>query len=260
MKPRKFLLVIIVPLLFLTAMKCKKPPPPPPPAVENGITLDFHPIFNGQEIEFGKMQYTKPDGEFLTITNWGMILAHLSLIKEDSSLVTLGDGYQYVGFTVDKKKYIYADAPAGKYIGIKFQLGPDQAINHADPAQWPATHPLNANFTGLHWGWAGGYIFQALDGQFKDNAGATQIKNLSFHTASDPMVRAFTMPLSFTIEPGKRKVARIEIWADEFFKNPNEIHLKTDPISHTEGSAETALMTKIMENAESGVYRLIEVK
>lgn len=260
MKPWKFLLALTLPLFMLTALRCKKPVVIVDPPIEDGIVLDFHPMFDGQEIEFSKMQYTKPNGEVLSITNWGMILAHLSLIKEDSSLVQLGDGYQYIGFTVGKTKYTYADAPAGKYIGIQFQLGPDQAINHADPTQWPATHPLNANYTGLHWGWAGGYIFQALDGQFKDNAAASQIKNLSFHTASDAMVRTFIMPLSFTIEPGKRKTARIEFWADEYFKDPNEIHLKTTPISHTEGSAEVAIMNKIMENAQSGVYRIKEVK
>jgi hypothetical protein len=133
-------------------------------------------------------------------------------------------------------------------------------INHADPTQWPATHPLNANFTGLHWGWAGGYIFQAMDGKFKDSAGATAERSLSFHTATDGMISSFFMPLHFDLATNGRKIARIEFWADEYFRDPNEIHLKNTPVSHTEGPTETALMTKIIANAQDGVYRLTEVK
>ena len=118
---------------ILLASSCKPDPKKPPVTTEEGVVLDFHAMFNGQEMEFSKLQYNKPDGEVMSISNWGMILAHLSLVKEDSSLVTLGDGYQYIGFTIGKTNYTYETAPAGKYIGIKFQLGPDQMINHSDP-------------------------------------------------------------------------------------------------------------------------------
>ncbi len=243
---------------LLLASSCdRKPPVKPTP--DHGVVLDFHAMFNGQEIEYAKIQYAKPDGELMSVTNWGMILSHLSLMKEDSSLVQLGDGYLYIGFTDLKTNYTFADAEAGKYIGIKFQLGPDQMINHSDPTQWPPKHPLNANNTGLHWGWAGGYIFQALDGQWKDSAGGPA-KTYSFHTATDDMIQSFFMPMNFTLESAARKTARIEFWADEYFKDPNVLHLKDGANSHTQGSTEISLMNKIMENAKTGVYRIIEVK
>lgn len=245
---------------ILMVSGCKPEPKTPPGNTDHGVILDFHPIFNGQEMEFSKMKYVKPDGEVISISHWAMLMSHLSLMKSDSSLVSLGDGYQYIGFSVGRKKFTYTDAPAGTYIGIKFQLGPDQNINHADPTIWPADHPMNANLNGLHWGWAGGYIFQAMDGTYKNDTTTSSVASLSFHTATDNMIQSFYMPLNFTLEPNIRKTARIEIWADEYFKNPNEIHLKNGAVSHTEGSVEVALMSKIMQNAQSGVYRLVEVK
>ena len=74
------------------------------------------------------------------------------------------------------------------------------------------------------------------------------------------MIQSFFMPLNFTLESNVRKTARIEFWADEYFKDPNVLHLKDGANSHTQVSTEIALMTKIMQNAHSDVYSIIEGK
>ena len=247
MKNRLYILLILG--FAVGFQSCKEEPEKKEePKVLKGITLTVLPTWDGATMVTGKMQYRKPDGEVLQLRTWGMILAKLSLVKEDNTLVTLGDGYQWVDVASGRLSFNYPDVPAGSYKGIQFQLGPDSAVNHGDPTLWPASHPLNANLSGLHWGWAGGYIFQAFDGEFKDNDTATFIKGFSFHTAGNVFNRLFFMPYTFELT-GTHKTALLEFKAEEFFKNPVEVHLKNKSVSHSSGTEDMVLMNKLIDNA-----------
>jgi cytochrome c peroxidase len=74
--------------------------------------------------------------------------------------------------------------PDGKYRALRFHIGPDPTTNAADPAKYPAGHPLNPNLNGLHWSWQGGYIFLAIEGHFR--TGASEIQGYAHHLARDP--------------------------------------------------------------------------
>lgn len=47
---------------------------------------------------------------------------------------------------------------------IRFHIGVDEAHNHLDPSSWPTDHPLAPKSPSMHWGWAAGYRFVALEG------------------------------------------------------------------------------------------------
>lgn len=260
---RKLILSILplAGLLFLAG--CKEKPVDKPivnQEPEKGLLLDFYGMFNGTAIEYKTGEYTRDNGEIMRVSNWAMILSHLSLVKTNDSLVPLGDGYLHVDFVAGKTKFPYLSVPFGDYKGISFKLGLDSAVNHGDPAIWPANHPLNANTTGLHWGWSGGYIFHALDGTWKENASASAWNGISLHTAGDNFTKEFFMPLNFSITDTNRKTARIEAWVDQYFKDPAMIDFTTDgSFSHSVGSSEVALMNKVLGNS-ADVFILKEVK
>jgi hypothetical protein len=258
MKKYSFLFMLFSGLLFLAACEKGKTPVQPPVTPEKkGITLSFNAEWNGQPLELSKMQYTQPNGEVLMFRTWSTILAKLSLVREDNTEELLGDGYQWINLATGRTQFNYATAPAGNYKGIRFQLGPDSAINHGDPNIWPASHPLNSNLTGLHWGWAGGYIFQAIDGEYKDNASAGSTSGLSFHTATDLFQTTYFLPFNFSLDT-KHKTANIAMDAAIMFSQPNAIVLKNKSVSHSSGPAEVALMQKIIENSK-GAYRIVSV-
>jgi hypothetical protein len=48
--------------------------------------------------------------------------------------------------------------------------------------------------------------------------------------------------------------------SERFFSFPNEIALKTKSVSHSEGTLEFQLMEKILENMQSGVFEVADVK
>ncbi|HQN56915.1 MAG TPA: T9SS type A sorting domain-containing protein [Saprospiraceae bacterium] len=52
---------------------------------------------------------------------------------------------------------------------VIFHIGVDPEHNNADPSVYPADHPLALKEPAMHWGWAAGYIFIALNGNGGDN-------------------------------------------------------------------------------------------
>ena len=64
---------------------------------------------------------------------------------------------------------------------VSFHLGIEYDANHADPALWPADHPLAPRWPAMHWGWAAGYRFIALEGMCGPNVD----QNLEFHVIGD---------------------------------------------------------------------------
>ena len=64
---------------------------------------------------------------------------------------------------------------------IHFHIGVEEAVNHEDPAAWPAGHPLAPVFPSMHWGWTAGYRFAAIEGM----AGANVDQLFQFHGLED---------------------------------------------------------------------------
>ncbi|MBT8327797.1 MAG: T9SS type A sorting domain-containing protein [Bacteroidia bacterium] len=48
---------------------------------------------------------------------------------------------------------------------INFSIGVDPGVNNGNPAQWDASHALSPKNPSMHWGWASGYRFVAMEGK-----------------------------------------------------------------------------------------------
>jgi len=258
------LLLPAVALMAMFTLTSCDPHDEKPPVVtdnSNGITLKFVGYIGQKDISgiSGIGQYAKSEGERFAVSNWAMILSHVALIKTNGDTVQLGDGYQYVNYLDASKNFrTVRNIPEGDYKGITFLLGLDPAVNHDDPAKWPANHPLNGFTTGLHWGWSSGYIFHAMDGNYIKDSVSSSIQGFSFHTATDRYPQKVTLNYNFTI--GKTvKTATIQSNAEDVFAKPNSIKLATLSVSHSEGTAEIALMDKIVQNIVAA-YSLTNVE
>lgn len=65
--------------------------------------------------------------------------------------------------------------------GIVFGVGVDSAHNHLDPSQYAANHPLAPQSPSMHWGWASGYRFVAMEGR----SGANLVQTYEIHALED---------------------------------------------------------------------------
>lgn len=91
--------------------------------------------------------------------------------------------------------------------GIKFSVGVEEAVNHDDPAAWPNGHPLAPIFPSMHWGWAAGYRFIAIEGK----GGANFNQTFQLHGLEDS--NYFQTELDLTAAP-ENGVINISLDAD----------------------------------------------
>jgi len=52
---------------------------------------------------------------------------------------------------------------------IRFHIGIAEDLNHEDPASYAPSHPLAPQNPSMHWGWAAGYRFVAMEGNVGGN-------------------------------------------------------------------------------------------
>jgi hypothetical protein len=249
---------IIIPLFLLLATGCDKDPVIVDKKIPTtgSVALSFSPKFNNMPMTMNQFGYINLAGEDISISSWGIIMSDFSLIKKDSSKLKIGDGYAYVNLADNKLSVNYDDLTPGEYIGISYNIGVDQVTNHADPSGWPATHPLNINYTGMHWGWAGGYIFHTLEGNFK-KSGSTVSSGFSYHTATDGMLSSYRLFKNINIVAGSSTSVAIEAHADKFFLN--DISFTAVNTNHS-GSQESLSSMAVWVGNMKEVYKIGEVK
>ncbi len=115
-----------------------------------------------------------------------------------SNIVIVHDGGQQTAIT-NKWILVNATATVNEMLGsfnittveaVKFAIGVEQAYNHLDPASYPMSHPLAPKSPSMHWGWSGGYIFAAMDG----NGGAALNQPFELHGLGDNVYYTLTLP------------------------------------------------------------------
>ena len=148
------------------------------------LALEFELRWRGAAISVPSTELVGAEGRSLRVTRWAALVSGVTLARADGGLVRLDGQYGFVDAAADRMRVALRNVPTGEYVGIEFQLGLPTAVNHADPAQWPAGHPLNPIVNGLHWGWAGGYVFAAIEGRWRA-ASAAEERGFSYHLATD---------------------------------------------------------------------------
>lgn len=73
--------------------------------------------------------------------------------------------------------------------GIQLGIGVEAPANNSDPASYPAGHPLYPRIPSMHWGWAAGYRFVAMEGM--GGNGFSQI--FEFHALGNVNYHTFTV-------------------------------------------------------------------
>jgi hypothetical protein len=100
---------------------------------------------------------------------------------------------------------------------ISFHVGVDSAHNHLDPAQYTVAHPLGPKSPSMHWGWAAGYRFIAIEG----NSGLNLRSEYQLHGLGDrnyikteiasPMVTSTPEEIIISLDADYAKVLQ---WVD----------------------------------------------
>ena len=188
------------------------------------LTIHFGAVVHNQDVHFEVDKYYMPQtGDSIGYSRVDMILSGLELLDEDGEVVVaFPDNYQYISLNGNPTSTTWefdGVIPRKRIASMRFYIGPDSIANHGDPSLWPAGHALNPTVCGLHWGWAGGYVFAALEGSYRnDSTDALWLYHIGFDDNR--------MEVNIPLDGGKfdrQQELTLNVNLDELFQGPNTI-------------------------------------
>jgi cytochrome c peroxidase len=153
------------------------------------------------------IRYETKAGETFSVTRLAWLASDFTFVTQDGQTIPRPALHTFID--TSGGNISIADLPALKLKSVSFHLGPDEKMNHADPAGFAANHPLNPNRNRLHWDWQGGYIFLAMEGHWRA-PGDKLPAGYAWHFARDPNRTRITLPLEVDL----RNEARATIALD----------------------------------------------
>lgn len=132
----------------------------------------------GQAQVTAPLSVVTPAGETVDIDRLEYYLSMFTLVHDGGQETVIPQAYVLADGFTDGLHALGSVSGVNSVEALKFHVGIDPDNNHADPASWPADHPLAPQVPSMHWGWAAGYRFVALEGGTAD-------ANLEIHALGD---------------------------------------------------------------------------
>lgn len=161
------------------------------------LQIEITPKVSGDNLQPASFRYQTSAGETFSITRVSYLASNFALQRNDGSWLEISNSVAWLDYDSNRNSVRLDKIPEGEFRAVRFAVGLNTNLNHADIAQFPASHPLNPNLNGLHWSWQGGYIFLALEGLWRNANG--QLDGWAYHLARDPNATRITLAASLEI-------------------------------------------------------------
>lgn len=164
------------------------------------LQIQIAPKFSGGDIQPASLRYQTSAGERFSITRISYLVSDFELQRDDGSWLAFSNSVAWMDYDANRDSIYLREIPAGEFRTVRFLVGLNTNLNHADPAQFSPGHPLNPNLDNLNWSWQGGYIFLALEGLWRNANG--ELSGWAYHLARDTNSVRITLaaPLQITNE------------------------------------------------------------
>jgi cytochrome c peroxidase len=166
------------------------------------LQIEITPKVSGENLQPASLRYETSAGETFSITRVSYLVSDFGLQRNDGSWMDISNSVAWLDFDQNRNSIWLEAVPAGEFRAVRFTVGLNTNLNHADIAMFPAGHPLNPNLNGLHWSWQGGYIFLALEGLWRNSAG--ELDGWAYHLARDPNAARVTLAAPLAINQETR--------------------------------------------------------
>ena len=166
------------------------------PLVAAPLHLDFYNEIDGKPIIIDSLRYENSKDEAFSVTRLDWLATDFSLTSASGETLVFPDTPAFI--PTKGSTFTLPDVPEEKFTAITFHIGPDEKINHSDPSQFSANHPLNPNVNNLHWDWEGGYIFVAIEGHWRAKGEALP-GGFAYHFARDANRLSITLPIDLDL-------------------------------------------------------------
>jgi cytochrome c peroxidase len=171
-------------------------------AATHDLTLQFRHLWNGEPVSMPSTPLITESGETISLTRLAYLLSDPYLrtraTREDEwRWIQQGDWQAHVDAS-EPAATVLKDLPAGEFTFLKFNIGLEEAVNHSDPSQYGPDHPLNTIRNNLHWTWAQGYIFLAMEGHLLASLEGRR-DGFSYHIGNDALLIDIQLPLNMDL-------------------------------------------------------------
>jgi cytochrome c peroxidase len=213
------------------------------PAYE--LKINITPYFSGALLIFDSMTNLSAAGQKISVTRLDFLLSDFALAREDGTWLSPTNAVAFLGLREGRTNFQLNSIGPGNYRRIRFHIGLSRELNHKNPASYPAGHPLNPEVNGLHWGWMGGYVFLALEGNWAQPDG--RLGGYSYHLATDRQLMTVDLPISAQLKAD----CEINLTLDvaKIFDGINRVELDPNTTS-THSRTNDLLAGKLQQNVE----------
>jgi len=216
------------------------------------LDIRVHARFQEAPLVLDALAHTNAAGQTLSVTRLDFLLSDFALRRSDGTWLTDTNWQALVSVGTGRTNFQVNPLPSGEFDRVRFHVGLRPELNHADPAKFAPDHPLNPNLNGLHWGWAGGYVFLAIEGRWSDAPAPSALRlprpapsGYSYHLGNDPMRMTVERPLRVT---GQRDQAvELELNVDRLLADI----VLTEESSSTHSREGDELAATLKTNAEA---------
>jgi cytochrome c peroxidase len=174
------------------------------------------------------------------------LLSNIQFHRIDGLWIAQTNWSAYISAREGKTRFTLPDVPIDPYDSVRFNIGVPPEVNHKSVAEYPANHPLNPDVNGLYWGWMGGYVFLALEGDWRRPDGAQS--GYSYHLATDRQLMTVELPVEMDLAGDSEM--RLVLNVGKFFTGPNQIAL-TEITASTHSRTNDLLADQLRRNVES---------
>lgn len=164
---------------------------------QNTVNIQINHLLDGVQYQ-NDIVATNDLGNDFKIDRLQYYLSGFSLVHDGGQITEVEDMYVLVSMmqSTDPTMIELGDYTFDNLEAVRFHFGVDEEANHADPSLLHPSHALAPKFPSMHWGWAAGYRFIALEG----NSGANVDQELQFHCIGDEFYTLLEYPVSMSGE------------------------------------------------------------
>jgi len=199
-----------------------------------------------EPLRMDSLRYENADGELYSVDRLSYLLSDFVLESWEGHDVRMEGQFAWVDISSRRSLVHLHSIPKNRYKALRFSIGLTPKFNHARVQSLPPQDPLNPQLNNLHWNWAQGYIFLALEGRWQNKK--RELSGYTFHLARDQnLVR---VSLAQSLDLSKSAAGALEFDVNQLIDGPSAVGFDRDGRS-THSAIDDPLAAKLVENLPS---------
>ena len=164
---------------------------------QSSVNIRINHLLDGVQFE-NEVNTANDLGHEFMIDRLEYYLSGFSIVHDGGTVSEVEDLYVLVSLleSSDPTMIELGDFAINELEAVRFHFGVDEVANHADPALYHPSHALAPKFPSMHWGWAAGYRFIALEGK----SGPSLNQEVQFHCIGDEFYSEIEFPVTMSGE------------------------------------------------------------